>query len=87
MTRLLNSKCSKFSNTSQMKCWLSRLEFTKCLSEEQTGKTLIRLLFQMQSDLGLPCLSRFCDRKRLFKILKHLDQLYIFNKFLRNEKG
>ena len=43
---------------SQMKCWLSRLEFTKCMSEKQTGKTLIRLLLQKQSDLGMYCLSR-----------------------------
>ena len=37
---------------------LSGLELTKCLSEQQTGKTLIRLLPQKQSDLGLHCLSR-----------------------------
>ena len=42
----------------QIKCWLSGLEFTKCLSEWQTGKTLIRLLLKKQSDLGLPYLSR-----------------------------
>ena len=53
----------KISNTffllcSQIKCWLSGLEFTKCLSEKQTGKTLIRLLLQKQSDPGLSCLSR-----------------------------
>ena len=36
-------------------------------SEKQTGKTLIRLLLQEQSDLGLPCLSR-----HLFEILEHL---------------
>ena len=30
---------------------------TKCLSEEQTGKNLIRLLHYKQSDLGLHCLS------------------------------
>ena len=42
---------------SQIKCWLSRLEFTNCLSKWQTGKTLIRLLLQKQSDLGLHCLS------------------------------
>ena len=32
---------------SQRKCWLSRLEFTKCLSEKQTRNTL------MKSVLGL----------------------------------
>ena len=35
-----------------------RLEFTKCLSECQTGRTLIRLLHKKQSDLGLHCLYR-----------------------------
>ena len=30
---------------SHIKCSLSRLEFTKCLSEKQTGKTLIRYGF------------------------------------------
>ena len=34
------------------------LELTNCLSEYQTGKTLIRLLPQKQSDLGLPSLYR-----------------------------
>ena len=43
---------------SQVKCWLSGLEFTKCLCEWETGKTLIRLLLQKQSDLGLHFLSR-----------------------------
>ena len=53
-------KCSKISNTflSHLKCWLSRLEFIKHLSEEQTGEILIRLHLQKQSDLGLHCLSR-----------------------------
>ena len=39
-------------------CLLSGLEFIKCSSEYQTGKTQIRLLPQKQSDLGLHCLSR-----------------------------
>ena len=47
-----------FSFCSQIKCWLSGLEFTKRLSEQQTGKTLIRLLLQEPSDLGLHCLSK-----------------------------
>ena len=37
-------KCAKILNTFifcyQIKCWLSGLELTKCLSEKQTGKTL-----------------------------------------------
>ena len=47
-----------FSFVSQIKCWLLSLKFTKCLYEWQTGKTLIRLLLQKQSDLGLHCMSR-----------------------------
>ena len=38
---------------SQINCWFSGLEFTKCLSEWRTGKIMIRLLLQKQSDLGL----------------------------------
>ena len=41
-----------------MKCWFLRLECTKCLSEYQTGKTMVRLFLQKQSDLGLCCLPR-----------------------------
>ena len=42
---------------SQIKCCFSELEFTKCMSEQQTEKTLIRLLLQRQSDLSMHCLS------------------------------
>ena len=42
----------------QRNCGLLGLEFTKTLTENQTGKTQIRLLLQKQSDLGLCCLSR-----------------------------
>ena len=35
-----------------------RVEIHVMLVRIQTGKTLIRLLLQKQSDLGLPCLSR-----------------------------
>ena len=38
------------------KNWFSELKFADFLSEKQTGKTLIRLLPQKQSNLGLPCL-------------------------------
>ena len=34
------------------------LDFINCLSEYQTGKTLIRLLLRKQSDLGLSCLFK-----------------------------
>ena len=47
-----------FSFCSEIKCWLSGLELTKCSSEKQTGNTLIRLLLQKQSELGLHCLSK-----------------------------
>ena len=40
------------------KMFAIRAWLTKCLSEKQTGKTLIRLLLKKQSGLGLPCLSR-----------------------------
>ena len=43
---------------SQIKCWLSWLELNKSLSGKQTRQTLIRLLLQKQSDLGLLGLSR-----------------------------
>ena len=45
-----------FSFFSQIKCLLLWLEFSKCLSEKQTRKAMIRLLLQKQSDLGLHCL-------------------------------
>ena len=35
--------------------------YQECLFQKQTGKTLIRLLLQKQSDLGLSCLSRHFD--------------------------
>ena len=55
-------KCSKISNTFLFlfsnKLLLFRSGISKYLSEYQTEKTLIRLLLQGQSDLGLRCLSR-----------------------------
>ena len=54
---MINVSKTLFSFCSKIKCWFSGLKFTKCLSEYQTGKTLIRLLLQKQSDLGLHCLS------------------------------
>ena len=55
--QLNSSKILNLFSGLKKKC-LSGLEFTKCLLELRTGKTLIRLLFQKQSDLGLHCLSR-----------------------------
>ena len=53
--RVWYGKCSKISNFSLFVLeLLSGLEFTKHLSELQTGKTQIRLLLKKQSDLGLP---------------------------------
>ena len=70
------SKCSKISNTFLFlfsnKNLIIMVGFTKCLSEEQTGKTLTRLLLQKQSDLLLPWLSRNLDRQQVFKIFEHL---------------
>ena len=55
-------KWSKISNTFLFplsnRMLLSVVEFTKHLSEHQTGKTLIRLLVQKHSDLGLLWLYR-----------------------------
>ena len=61
--QLMESLSSKIFSTFlflfSMKCLLSGLEFSKCFSEKQTGKTLIRqLLPQKQSDLVLHCMSR-----------------------------
>ena len=63
------------------------LAVAKCLSELQTGRTLIRLLLQKQSNLGLHCLSRpflqatsvqkFRDFFNLVLIFQFLDFLYI----------
>ena len=52
------SNLEHFSFFSQIKCWLSGLVAIKCLSKQQKGTTLSRLLLQKQSDLGLHCLSR-----------------------------
>ena len=55
-------KCSNISKTFVFlfanKTLVIGLKVPKCLSEKQTGKTLIRLLLQKQSDLSLHCLSR-----------------------------
>ena len=49
----------------------------------QAGKTLIRLLLQKHSDLGLQCLPRpFFGRQLVFVTLDHLphyEYLYSFN--------
>ena len=86
MLLLIYGKCSKiptFLFLFSKKCWTSGLELTKCWSEKQTWKTLIRLLLQKQSDLGLPCLSRYCGRELLFKILDYLPYyVYIITKKL-----
>ena len=60
-SEIIQSKCSKSVNTFLFlfsnKMLVIRAGIHKCLSEMQTGKTLIRLLLQKQSDLGLHCLS------------------------------
>ena len=50
------------------KRWLPGMEFIKCLSEKQSGKPLIRLLLQKQSDLCLLCLSRFFGQTTVFTV-------------------
>ena len=54
-----------FTFFSQIKCWLSGLEFYKCVSEQQTGKTL-SLIWVCTVYLGL------FSRQLVFKILEHL---------------
>ena len=65
-------KCSKIPKTVPFlfsnKIWFSGLGYTKCSSEYQIGKTLIRLLLQKQSDLGLHCFSRHFRRRHVFEI-------------------
>ena len=62
-----------FSFCSHIKGWFSGLEFTKCLSDYQTGKILIRLL---QSDLGLHCFLGLFDSQLVFKVLEHFGPYY-----------
>ena len=62
----------KYGNVSKLNIFLCQfinkillkgLDFTKCMSEKQTRKTLIRLLLENQFDLGLHCLLRlFCSQ-------------------------
>ena len=52
MVNVLNFK-PFISFGSQIKSWLFGLKFTKYLQNSKTGKTLIKLLLQKQSDLGL----------------------------------
>ena len=53
MSKILNTLLFLFCNKMLV---LSGLGLIKCLSEWQTGKTLIRLLLK-KSDLGMSCLS------------------------------
>ena len=77
---LLNPFCIKLITIHLSACnfatcivFIQRTKFKpKCLSEKQTGKTLIILLLQKQSDLGLGCLSRLFDRQQVLGILEHL---------------
>ena len=57
----------------QIKYWSSGWELSKCLSEKQTEKTLIRLLLQKQSDLVLPCLSRLEKEANILTDYSRLD--------------
>ena len=62
----------------QIKCWLSGLDVIKC-SGKQTGKTLVRLLLQKKSDLGLHCLSMtFCGQLafKFSNILPYYNYMY-----------
>ena len=77
-------KISLFSFCSQINCWFPGLEFTKCLSEYQTGKTLVSLQLQKQSCPGLHCLCRIgifwqATSVRNFRSFTILYLLYAFN--------
>ena len=75
--RILFSFCSK------IKCGLSRLEITKCLSELQTGKTLIRLLLHNQSDPGLFCFSRLSWQATTVQNFRTVTVRYIIHRFIQ----
>ena len=74
-------KCAKISITLFIFFLNKKSGSTKFLSEKQTEKTLIRLLHQKQSDLGLHCLSKcfwpvclgLFGKQLVFKILEHLS--------------
>ena len=76
-----------FSFCSKIKCWFSVLEFTKCLSESQSGKTLIRLLLQKKYDLSLPCLARPFNSQEVFEILEHLHFQNIYRMSMLNNES
>ena len=70
-----------FSFCSQIKCCFLELEFTKCFSEMQTGKTLIRLLLQDPiANYGLHCLSRTFWQTTSVYNLRTFTVLYMNNK-------
>ena len=63
LKNLALGKCSKISNIflvlfSNKMLFFQGWNLQKCMLEKQTGKTLIRLLLQKQSDLSLHCLSK-----------------------------
>ena len=72
-----------FSFCPQIKCGLPWLEFTKCLTEQQTGKILISSLVWVCS----VCLY-LLSRQEVFKILEHLpynfQHCYTLNIYLSN---
>ena len=54
----------------QIKYWLSVLEVAKCLSEQQTGKTLVRLLHRSLIWICAVCLGCF-GKQLVLEILEH----------------
>ena len=68
----IDYKCSKFKMQSfSNNYWLSGPGFAKKLVQIETGKTLIRLLLQKQSGVGILCLSRPFWQATI-EILEHL---------------
>ena len=74
--RTFTEKCSTISNTFLFlfsnKIMVIKAGLHKLLDRIATGKTLIRLLIQKQSDLVLPFLYRHFCRQLVFKVLEHL---------------
>ena len=66
-----------FSFRSKLKCWLSRMEFTKYLRIEN----------REDPDLGLHCLSRTFWQATCVKIFRNLQESWLFRKICRQPKS
>ena len=84
------SKCSKISNTfpflSSKHVGYLGWNSQNNSHAKQTGKTLIRLLLQKQSDQGLPCLSRLLWQATTVWNLRTFTVKTIYSDILYNSK-